>query len=59
MPRYLIALAAIATTATALMTVHATAMPAQEVITIGETGKPILLARMVVTATPLSDDGAK
>ncbi len=55
MSRTLAALAALATSAAALAAVHAAAMPAQRVVTIGETGKPLLLARMVVTATPLSE----
>jgi hypothetical protein len=59
MPRTLIALAAIATPASALFAMNAAALsprPVPEVVTIGETGKPILLARMVVTATALPEE---
>ncbi|MET0239163.1 MAG: hypothetical protein ABW184_04620 [Sphingobium sp.] len=61
MTRYLIALAAAATTAASMLAFTATAMPtpapapaaAPRVISTTQDGKPILLKRMVVTATAL------
>lgn len=59
MTRFIIAIVALVTTATSLAAVHnaTTRLPAPAVQTIdkGKDGKPILLKRMVVTATALPD----
>ncbi|HEX7821027.1 MAG TPA: hypothetical protein VF463_10460 [Sphingobium sp.] len=55
MTRTLIALAAIATTMGSLAAVNASTLPTHRTISTTRDGKPILLARMVVTATPLDE----
>jgi len=60
MPRFFIALTAGVMTTGSLMAVHAGAQPmaqAPRVLTAAQDGKPILLKRMVVTATALPDAG--
>lgn len=62
MTRFFIALAAGVSTTASLMAVHAGALPAAShapvrVVTATPDGKPILLARMVVTATALPEAG--
>lgn len=58
MTRYLIVLAAAATAAGALISVDARTTEEAAPVTISRTddGKPIILGRMVVTATPLPEE---
>ncbi len=55
MTRTLIALAAAVTTMGSLAAVNASTMPSHRIVSATENGQPILLARMVVSATPLSN----
>lgn len=55
MPHTLIALAAAITTIGSLAAVNASTMPTHKVVSTTKDGQPILLARMVVSATPLSN----
>ncbi|CAN5252158.1 hypothetical protein BH10PSE13_BH10PSE13_20800 [soil metagenome] len=60
MPRFFIALTAGLVPVGSLMAVHAGAQPvsrASPIVTSTQDGKPILLKRMVVTATALPDAG--
>lgn len=53
--KFLILLAASVTTMGSFVAVSESPPPASRIVTKTADGKPILLARMVVTATPLED----